>query len=872
MQLTRLDWVIVAVSLFLCYLPALYYIRRSQSSVAEFFTSGQSAPWWLVGTSMVATTFSTDTPNLVTDFVRTHGVSNNWVWWAFLLTGMATVFFYAQLWRRSGVLTDLEFYELRYAGRPAALVRGFRAVYLGLFFNIMIMSTVTLAAIKIANVMLGWDRLQTVLIAGTACVLFASVSGLWGVLATDLVQFVLAMTGVIAAAIVALHHPAVGGLSGLMAKTDPKTLSLLPDFHDTSLTLTLLIIPLTVQWWSVWYPGAEPGGGSYIAQRILASRNERHALGATLWFNIAHYALRPWPWIIVALSSMLVFPTLGDIHRALPGVDPSLIGNDLAYPAMLTLLPIGMRGLIIAALFAAYRSTMETHLNWGSSYLVIDFYQRFLAPGRSERHYLWVSRSLTAFLMIAAGSFTLLLSTASDAFQLLLTVGAGTGLIYLLRWFWWRINAWSEISAMISSFAISLAFFAARKSGVEIPTEIPLLVTVAVTTVVWVTVTIFTQPTDRATLVRFYELTLPAGPGWNAIRAESKLPPSPDSISQMLLGWTAGVMFIYAALFGTGSIIYGRTLQASIWIVAFLISGFVLMTVVRRIWSADVRVIQGGDTSAKAAARPCTKAVILAAGHGRRMRAENAAVALSPEQSAAADLGVKGMIPTGRPFLDYVLSGLADAGFTDVCIVVAADETLIREHYSNGAATRLRVSFAVQAAPIGTADALLAAEEFTAGEPFVVANSDNYYPPQTLARLRLARGAATIGFSREGLLRGGTLSPERLAAYAIMEVDADGRLRTISEKPSDVSVVTKGDDVLVSMNCWRLTSEFFRACRDVRPSPRGEFELPLAVQYAVDVLGLRITVIPDDSSVLDLSGRADIPLVAAALSNTEVTL
>ncbi|MEO7367697.1 MAG: sodium:solute symporter family protein, partial [Gemmatimonadaceae bacterium] len=441
MQLTSLDWVIVIVSLVLCYLPALFFLRRSRSSLAEFFTSGQSAPWWLVGTSMVATTFSTDTPNLVTDFVRSHGVSYNWVWWAFLLTGMATVFFYARLWRRSGVLTDLEFYELRYSGRPAAVVRGFRAVYLGLFFNIMIMSTVTLAAVKIASVMLGWGRVETIVVAGTACVLFASVSGLWGVLATDLVQFVLAMAGVIGAAYVSLHHPAVGGLSGLLAKTDPKTLSLLPDFSDTTLTLTVLVIPLTVQWWSVWYPGAEPGGGSYIAQRILASKNERHALGATLWFNVAHYALRPWPWIIVALCSMLVFPTLGDLHRALPNVDPALIGNDLAYPAMLTLLPVGMKGLIIASLFAAYRSTMETHLNWGSSYLVVDFYQRFLARGKSQRHYLWVSRGLTAFLMIACGVFTLFLSTASEAFQLLLSVGAGTGLIYLLRWFWWRINA-----------------------------------------------------------------------------------------------------------------------------------------------------------------------------------------------------------------------------------------------------------------------------------------------------------------------------------------------------------------------------------------------------------------------------------------------
>src|SRR6185312_3252609 len=416
-----------------------------------------------------------------------------------------------------------------------------RAVYLGLFFNIMIMSTVTLAAIKIANVMLGWDRLETVVIAGTACVLFASISGLWGVLTTDMVQFALAMIGVIAAAVVALQQPQVGGLTGMLAKVSPRTLDLLPDLHDTSLTLSVLIIPLTVQWWSVWYPGSEPGGGSYIAQRILASRNERHALGATLWFNVANYALRPWPWIIVALCSMLVFPTLGDIHRAMPHVDPALIGSDLAYPARLTLLPVGMKGLISAALCAAYRSTMETHRNWGTSYLIIDFYQRFVAPGKSERHYLWASRSLTAILMIAAGAFTLLLSTASEAFQLLLSVGAGTGLIYLLRWYWWRVNAWSEISAMVSSFAVSIAFFAARKSGVAIADPVPLLATVGVTTIVWVSVTLLTRP---------------AGPGWNRIRAASRVPPSPDSLPQMMLGWTAGVVFVYAGLFGTGSVVY----------------------------------------------------------------------------------------------------------------------------------------------------------------------------------------------------------------------------------------------------------------------------------------------------------------------------
>ena len=873
MQLTSLDWVIVAVSLFLCYLPALFYIRRSQSSVAEFFTSGQSAPWWLVGTSMVATTFSTDTPNLVTDFVRSHGVSYNWVWWAFLLTGMATVFFYAQLWRRSGVLTDLEFYELRYSGRPAALVRGFRAVYLGLFFNIMIMATVTLAAVKIANVMLGWGRLETILITGTACVLFASVSGLWGVLATDLVQFVLAMVGVIAAAYVSLDQPAVGGLAGMLSKIDPKTLSLLPDFRDTGLTVTVLVIPLTIQWWSVWYPGAEPGGGSYIAQRILASKNERHALGATLWFNVAHYALRPWPWIIVALCSMLVFPTLGDLQRALPNVDPALIGNDLAYPAMLTLLPVGMKGLIIASLFAAYRSTMETHLNWGSSYLVIDFYQRFLAPGRSQRHYLWVSRSLTAFLMIAAGTFTLFLQTASEAFELLLSVGAGTGLIYLLRWFWWRINAWSEISAMASSFAISIAFFVAKKMGVDIPDPIPLLTTVAVTTVVWVSVTLATSPADHATLLRFYELTRPSGPGWKAIRAESNVAASPDSLPQMLLGWTAGVMFVYAGLFGAGSLIYGRTLHASIWLAAFIISGVVLMQVVRRIWNADEPELEGGQTSAIAAARPCTRAVILARGLGKRMRATNDTVALSSAQAAAADSGIKGMIPIGRPFLDYIISALADAGFTDVCIVVAPDHAAIRDYYTRTAVpTRVRVSFAVQQAAIGTADAVLAAEEFTGGEPFVVLNSDNYYPASVLADLRAASGPAAIGFSREGLLRGGNISAERIAAYAVLDVASDGTLRSVSEKPDEASLALRGTDIRVSMNCWRLTSEIFRACRDVQPSSRGELELPLAVQYAIDVLGMRFAVILADAPVLDLSRRSDIPRVAELLAKTNVRL
>jgi Na+/proline symporter len=600
MRLNTLDWIVVVVSLVVCLGPAVFYVRRARSSTTEYFTSGRSAPWWLVGTSMVATTFSTDTPNLVTDFVRSHGVSYNWVWWAFLLTGMATVFFYARLWRRSRVLTDLEFYELRYSGRSAAVVRGFRAIYLGLFFNVMIMSAVTLAAVKIANVLLGWGRFETILVGGTACAIIAAFTGLWGVLVTDLVQFVLAMSGVTIAAYVSLHHPAVGGLAELIRRTPTRTLSLLPDFNDTGLMLSVLVVPLTVQWWSVWYPGAEPGGGSYIAQRILASKNERHALGATLWFNVAHYALRPWPWIIVALCSMLVFPTLADIQRAVPHVDPKLIGNDLAYPVMLTLLPHGALGLLVASLFAAYRSTIETHLNWGGSYLVLDFYRRFAAPGRSERHYLWVSRGVTVGLMVACGAFTLLLSTASEAFQLLLSVGAGTGLIYLLRWFWWRINAWSEIAAMISSFVIALGLFIARKNGASISESAALIYSVAATTIVWVGVTLVTPPTDDATLARFYEKTRPMGPGWARVRRATNLPPSPDSFASAILGWTSGVTFVYAGLFGTGSLIYGRIVAAVIWGAIFVVSGGGLIAVLLRLRIDDVDSGSGAPLSVDA--------------------------------------------------------------------------------------------------------------------------------------------------------------------------------------------------------------------------------------------------------------------------------
>jgi Na+/proline symporter len=591
LRLTSLDWIIVVISIVVSFIPAIVLARRAGSSTAEFFTSGRAAPWWLIGVSMVATTFSTDTPNLVTNLVRTNGVAGNWVWWAFLLTGMATVFFYARLWRRSGVLTDLEFYEIRYSGKPATFVRGFRALYLGLFFNCVIMATVNLAAAKIANVLLGWPMGKTLFICALLNVAFAATSGLWGVLVTDFIQFGIAMTGSFAAAVYAVRQPQVGGLGLLFARSDVKALALVPDFGDWSLALAVMIVPLTIQWWSVWYPGAEPGGGSYIAQRMLAARSEKDALGGTLFFNFAHYALRPWPWIIVALASMLVFPTLDDIRRTFPYVDPSLIGHDMAYPAMLTFLPAGLLGLMVAGLLAAYVSTISTHLNWGTSYLVHDFYRRFMKPGAEERHYVLVGRLVTAALMVLAGALTFVLTTAQASFNLMLSVGAGTGLIYLLRWYWWRINAWSEIAAMVSSFLVAVGFFIAGKygSGATIAAHTSLLITVAVTTIVWVAATYMTAPTDRATLVSFYRLVRPPGAGWKPVRAEAGVPSSPDSIAQSLLGWVLGCLVVYAALFGAGSYLYGRTTQGVVWTVVFVIACVGLIRLMAGLWREQER-------------------------------------------------------------------------------------------------------------------------------------------------------------------------------------------------------------------------------------------------------------------------------------------
>ena len=568
--------------------------------------SGRSVPWWLAGFSMVATTFSSDTPNLVTDIVRRNGVAGNWVWWAFTLTGVATVFFYSRLWRRSGVMTDLEFYEIRYSGKAASFVRGFRSVYLGLFFNCMIMATVNLAACKIAGVLFGLDRWETLLFVGALNVVFATHSGLWGVLVIDMVQFVIMMTAVIAAAYFAVTLPVIGGLSGMVEKLSAirgqeglNYLNLLPDFtNNWDIAVAVFIMPIAVQWWAVWYPGAEPGGGSYIAQRMLASKSERDSLGAVLFFNVAHYVLRPWPWIVVALCSLLVYPQLTDIQKAFPNLDPSLIGHDIAYPAMLKFLPVGFMGLMVGGLIAANSSTILTHLNWGASYLVHDLYRRFLCSSKSEKHYVLAGRVVTVFLFFCASGMVYLLDTAKDAFDLILQVGAGTGLLYLVRWFWWRVNAWSEVVAMISSFAVSIVLLILKKNGVQFSTHAALMITVAFTTVCWLLTALLGPETDRKTLVEFYRKVRPFGPGWACIRKEAGVSPAAtgQNIPMALLGWAAGCTAIWSSLFTVGNFLYKRISYALVLLAVFIASSLVLLHVVRRLWEDSEGRKIGGDS------------------------------------------------------------------------------------------------------------------------------------------------------------------------------------------------------------------------------------------------------------------------------------
>ena len=589
MHLTFLDYAIIG-GLFSAVLGiGLWASRTSGSSTSAYFLSNKNMPWWLLGFSMVATTFSTDTPNLVTDIVRTNGVSGNWVWWAFLLTGLLTVFVYAQLWRRSDVSTDMEFYELRYGGKPARFLRWFRAFYLGVVFNVMAMAAVTLAAIKIGQVMLGLSPVQTVLIAGSITVVFSAIGGFRGVIYTDFLLFFFAMAGSIGAAIYLVQLPEVGGLSQLLTHENVQgKLSLFPDTNDPNAVVMLLVIPLAVQWWSAWYPGAEPGGGGYIAQRMLAAKNEHHAMGATFFFNVLHYALRPWPWILVALASLVVFPDIQSIQDAFPQVDASKLGQDLAYSAMLTKLPAGLMGLVLASLGAAYMSTISTHLNWGASYLINDVYRLGVGKNASEAQLVRTGRWATLGLMFLSALLALALTSALQLFEIILMFGAGTGLIFILRWFWWRVNAWSEIAAMVSSGITSIALQFGPLSLILFGPEgvlpawgkYPLVVTT--TTFIWLLVTWVTPAESKETLQRFVDQVQPGGPGWKNYPTQKKqgLPwMVPQGITAMI--W--GALMVYGALFSTGYALYGDSQVLAISLSITVISALMLLRTWRKI-------------------------------------------------------------------------------------------------------------------------------------------------------------------------------------------------------------------------------------------------------------------------------------------------
>ncbi len=592
MELSVIDYSFIVVFFSIVLGIGIYVSKKSGKNSSEFFLSGRTMPWWLLGLSMVATTFSTDTPNLVTDLVRTSGVSGNWGWWCFLLTGMLTVFVYAKLWRKSNLNTDLEFYELRYGGKPARFLRKFRAVYLGVLFNVITMSAVTLAAIKIGSIMLGLEPWETVVSAGLITVIFSALGGFKGVVYTDFLLFFVAMAGAIGAAYYLVNIPEVGGIQAIIDSENVKDkLNILPDFSDTKAVITIMIIPLAVQWWSSWYPGGEPGGGGYIAQRMLAAKNENHAIGATFFFNIMHYALRPWPWILVALASLVVFPDIASISEAFPNVPADKLGHDLAYSAMLTKLPSGLLGVVLASLIAAYMSTISTQLNWGSSYIVFDFYKQQVNPDATEKQMVAVGRLSTVVLMVLSAFLALAMQSAMGVFNLLLSFGAGTGLIFILRWFWWRINAWSEISAMFSSGILAIlmettslkAFLFNPETGI-LPEwgELPFIM--IVTSIVWLTATFVTQPESKNVLQSFYLKIQPGGPGWSKVVNEAKEDDIeivntnekwsvPSGITAMLLG----VALIYSLLFATGYWIYGRTTPALIISAIALVSGLLLI-------------------------------------------------------------------------------------------------------------------------------------------------------------------------------------------------------------------------------------------------------------------------------------------------------
>ncbi len=588
MQLAPVDWAFVIGFFVIALVIGIAVSRKAGEDASQFFLSGRGMPWWLLGFSMVATTFSTDTPNLVTDIVRKNGVAGNWVWWAFLLTGMLTVFVYARLWRRSGVLTDIEFYEIRYSGKPAAFLRGFRSLYVGVGLNVVIMSAVSLAAIKIGAIMFGFSPLQSILVASIVTVIFSAMGGLRSVILTDFLLFILAMTGAVAAAWVALDQPEVGGLSGLFAHPNVKDkLDLVPSFdfstpESRNLLFSIFLIPIAIQWWASVYPGSEPGGGGYMAQRMLAAKNEQHATGAAFFFNVAHYALRPWPWIIVALASLIVFPELSDIQAKFPQVTDDKLGHDLAYPAMLTFLPKGILGLVITSLIAAYMSTISTHLNWGSAYVANDFYKRFVKPDATDRELIRVGRLSTVLMMVLAGALALSMQNALGVFDLILGLGAGTGLVYILRWLWWRVNAWSEIVAMVTCLLVVLVFQVLHKGhGMEGWQVFSL--NVLITSTAWVVATLLTGPSAPEKLEAFCRLVRPPGSGWKKVyeRAAAAGRPIPagdkaDNLPRGIVNMSFGCLAVYGLLLGTGCLLYGRLSGALGLFGIAAIAGFLL--------------------------------------------------------------------------------------------------------------------------------------------------------------------------------------------------------------------------------------------------------------------------------------------------------
>jgi len=583
MVLGTIDWIIVGVFFVIVLSIGWVASKTAGKSSSEFFLGGRGMPWWLLGISMVACTFSADTPNLVTGMVRENGVAKNWAWWAFLITGMVTVFIYAKLWRRSGVMTDLEYYEKRYSGKAASFLRGFRSLYLGIFFNCLIMGSVTLAAIKIGGVMLGLEPWIIVVGASIVVVIYAALGGIKGVIWADFFQYGIAMFGAVYAAIVALRQPEVGGLGNLLSKlSTTDKLSFFPDFSDPSVYIPLLIIPIAVQWWAVWYPGAEPGGGGYIAQRMLAAKNEKNAIGATLLFNFMHYAIRPWPWIIVALASILIYPDLASIKAEFPNISNDYLKDDIAYPVMLSKLSPGWLGLVVASIIAAYMSTIGTHLNWGSSYVVNDFYKRFVKPDATEKQMVSVGRISTVVLMVLAGILSLtLLDNATQAFNILILSGAGSGAIYILRWFWWRINAWTEIVAMVVATIVGIVLVVfVEDSFVATATldgfTMKLLIAVSCTTVAWLLTTFLTKPETQETLRSFYRLTRPGGPGWAKVIREAEADGDmideendgkPWEMPIQILLVFIGCVVVYSSLFSIGSFLYGNALTGSLLLV-----------------------------------------------------------------------------------------------------------------------------------------------------------------------------------------------------------------------------------------------------------------------------------------------------------------